>query len=172
MVQAKAAGYWKDGDSYKSIVLMRNDRHVVGETEQTIYIKDFKLSLKFKGRLKWRGKQGRLEVRYNDARRAWYAYIPVEVENNVKAEGGLRASVDLSIVNLATVYVEDGTWYLFKGGGVLARYEHYSKKMASTQKLLARHGQRSSRRLRPLYEKGSRFLKHALTAWLEKLWRS
>jgi hypothetical protein len=102
-------GYWKDKNGkYKLMIIIRNDRYEVNESERTIYLKDFKLSLKFKGELKWRGKQGRLEIIYDDARRGWYAHIPVEVENEAKVEGRLRASVDLGIVNLATVYVENG----------------------------------------------------------------
>ncbi|BDR92598.1 hypothetical protein Vsou_16910 [Vulcanisaeta souniana JCM 11219] len=141
----------------------------MNESERVIYLKDFKLALKFKGKLKWHGKQGRLEIHYNDARRSWYAYIPVEVEVNNQVSGGLRASVDLGIVNLATVYVEDGNWYLFKGGGVLSQYEYYSKKVSSVQKVLARHGQRSSKRLKLLYDKRSRFLKHALNSMVRKV---
>ena len=67
---------------------------------------------------------------YNEARRSWYAHIPVEVDNIPETKGDLRASVDLGIVNLATVYVEDGTWYIFKGGSVLSQYECYSEKIS------------------------------------------
>jgi putative transposase len=109
-------GYWRDeSGKYRLIIVIRNDRYEVDENKRTIYLKDFKLALDFKGKLKWRGKQGRLEIIYNEARRVWYAHIPVEVENVAKAKGNLRAGVDLGIVNLATVYVEDGSWYVFKG---------------------------------------------------------
>jgi len=125
--------------------------------------------LRYKGNLKWHGKQGRLEIIYDDARRGWYAHIPVEVENEVKVEGSLRASVDLGIVNLATVYVEDGDWYIFKGGGVLSQYEYYSKRISRVQKLLARHKQRGSRRLKLLYDKRRRFLRHALNSMVRRI---
>jgi putative transposase len=155
-------GYWKDKNGYKLMVIIRNDRYEVDEGRQEIYLKDFKLTLKFKGKLKWRGKQGRLEIIYNEARRSWYAYIPMEVESNEKPEGGMRASVDLGIINLATVYFEDGSWYLFKGGSVLSRYEYYSKRIAVVQKTLTRHKQKRSRRLKLLHDKRSRFLKKTL----------
>jgi putative transposase len=162
-------GYWRDeGGKYKLIIVIRNDRYEVNESERTIYLKDFKLSLKFKGKLKWRGKKGRLEIIYNDARRSWYAHIPVEVVNIPETKGDLRASVDLGIVNLATVYAEDGTWYIFKGGSVLSQYECYSKKISRVQKVLARHGQRTSRRLKLLYDKRRRFLRHALNSMVRK----
>jgi putative transposase len=163
-------GYWKGEDGkYKLVIIIRNDRYVVDEDKRIIYLRDFDLTLRFKGKLKWHGRQGRLEVIYNEARRSWYAHIPVEVEIVAEAKGNLRAGVDLGIVNLATVYVEDGTWYIFKGGGVLSQYEYYSKKIRRVQKLLARHGQRTSRRLRLLYDKRSRFLKHALNSMVRKI---
>jgi putative transposase len=163
-------GYWKDENGkYKLMVIIRNDRYEVDEIERVIYLKDFKLSLKFKGKLKWYGKQGRLEVIYDEARRSWYAHIPVEVENTTENKGNLRASVDLGIVNLATVYVEDGSWYIFKGGSVLAQYEYYGKRVSEVQKVLARHKQKRSRKLKLLYDKRRRFLKHALNSMVRKV---
>jgi len=162
--------YWRDeSGKYKLIIVIRNDRYEVDENKRIIHLKDFKLTLRFKGKLKWHGKQGRLEVIYNEARRGWYAHIPVEVDNIPETEGDLRASVDLGIVNLATVYVEDGTWHIFKGGGVLSQYECYGKKISGAQKVLARHGQRTSRRLKLLYDKRGRFLKHALNSMVRKM---
>ena len=150
----KPPGYWKDErGNYKLMVIVRNDRYEVDEERQEIYLKDFGMALKFKGKLKWHGKQGRLEIIYDEVRRSWYAHIPVEVENGVKVEGNLRASVDLGIVNLATVYVEDGSWYVFKGGSVLSQYEYYSKRIAVVQKTLVRHKQKKSRHLKLLYDK-------------------
>jgi putative transposase len=172
----KPPKYWKDED-YRMIILIRNDRYSIDEEKQEIYLKDFKLTLRFKGKLKWRGKQGRLEIQYNKARRRWYAYIPMKVnkegnENKEKQknkEKGLKASVDLGIVNLATVYVEDGSCYMFKGGSVLSEYEHYSKKIAVKQKLLARHKQSKSRSLSMLYDKRRRFLKHSLNSMVRRI---
>ena len=168
-LKLRPPGYWKTRSGYRLVILVRNDRYTVDESERTIYLKDFKLSLKFKGRLKWHGKHGRLEIIYNEARRSWYAHIPVEVEDSTKAVGKLRASVDLGIVNLATVFVEDGTWYIFKGGSVLSQYKCYSKRISEVQKLLARHRQEKSRRLKLLYDKRKKFLKHALNSMAREI---
>jgi len=163
-------GYWRDKSrKYKLIIVIRNDRYEIDEENRIIYLKDFKLALRFKGKFKWHGKQGRLEIIYDEARRSWYAHIPVEVENVIKGKGNLRASVDLGIANLATVYVEDRTWYIFKGGGVLSQYEYYSKKISRVQKVLARHKQRKSRKLKLLYDKRRRFLKHTLNSMIRKI---
>jgi len=160
-------GYCKDKS--RMLIIIRNDRYEVKENEKEIYLKDFKLSLNFKGKLKWYGKQGRLEVIYNEAKRSWYAYIPVEVENAIEGNGNLKASVDLGVANLATVYVEDGTWYIFKGGSVLSQYEYYSKQISKVQKVLARHKQMRSKKLKLLYDKRKRFLKHALNSMVRKI---
>ncbi|MEM3344478.1 transposase [Saccharolobus sp.] len=159
--------YWKEDGKYKLVLVIRNDRYVINEERREIYLKDFHLTLKFKGKLKWKGKQGRLEIIYDEARKSWYAHIPVEFEHEAE-KGNLTASIDLGIVNLATVYVEDGSWYLFKGGLVLSQYEYYSKKIQIIQKTLARHKQRRSRKLKLLFEKRKRFLKHALNSMVRK----
>ena len=71
--------YWKDGETggRKLLLVIRQDRYVVDE--QKLVLKDFGLEVEFAGRLRWHGKQGRLEIYYDEARNAWYAYIPVEV---------------------------------------------------------------------------------------------
>jgi len=166
----KPPGYWKEEvGNYRQMIIVRNDRYEVDEKNRTIYLKDFKLTLKFKGKLKWMGKQGRLEITFDEAKRSWYAHIPVEVENCVKVAGNLRASVDPGIINLATVYVKDGRWYVFKGGSVLSQYEYYSKRIAVVQKTLARHKQTRSRMLKLLYDKKRRFLKHALNSMVRRI---
>ncbi|MFP3211352.1 MAG: hypothetical protein RXR16_07640 [Thermocladium sp.] len=44
-----------------------------------IILKYFNMRISFTGRLRWHGKQGRLEIYYDETRNAWYASIPVEV---------------------------------------------------------------------------------------------
>jgi putative transposase len=92
VVQAKtsrATGGMRSG-KYKLIIVIRNDRYEVDENKRVIHLKDFNLTLRFKGKLKWHGKRGRLEVIYNEARRSWYAHIPVEVENLAEAKGSFE----------------------------------------------------------------------------------
>jgi putative transposase len=75
-------GYWKDRltGKKKIYMLIRNDRYyleTVDEGEGRLVLKDFKLSIRYAGRIKWEGKQGRLEIIYEAGR--WFAYIPIEV---------------------------------------------------------------------------------------------
>jgi len=73
--------YWKDRENKERrlLLVVRQDRYVADEQNHRLVLKDFGLEIEFAGRLRWHGKQGRLEIRYDEARRAWYASIPVEV---------------------------------------------------------------------------------------------
>jgi transposase len=73
--------YWKDRETKerKFLLVVRQDRYVVDEQNHKLVLKDFDLEVEFVGRLKWYGKQGRLEIYYDETRNAWHASIPVEV---------------------------------------------------------------------------------------------
>jgi putative transposase len=162
-MKPRPPGYWRG----KRAILIRNDRYVVDEAARTIYLKDFGLALEFKGRLKWHGEQGRLEIFHDGLH--WYAAIPVKFEREARPKGQGVAAVDLGIVNLAAAAYPDGEWALFKGGSALAYYESYSKEIARVQKQLAWHGQRRSKRLRRLHLKRKRFLRHVLNSMARRI---
>jgi putative transposase len=61
-------------------MLIRNDRyHVepVSKNEGYIVLEDFDLRIRYAGRIRWEGKQGRLEIIYVNGR--WFAHLPIEV---------------------------------------------------------------------------------------------
>jgi putative transposase len=151
-------GYWKDKETgrRKLILVVRQDRYVVDVERHILILKDFNMAIKFAGRLRWFGRQGRLEMHYDDARNAWYASIPVEVgveeaktgrrsRHIVKGErrviqikspkGNKAASIDLGINNLASVVVSDGTWLLYKGIRAKEDYFYFMKRIAEVQSL-------------------------------------
>jgi len=151
--------YWKDREIEKRRKLplvVRQDRYVVDE-QNRIILKDFDLEVGFAGRSRWRRKQGRLEIRYDETRNAWYASIPVEVgveetktgkksEHIARGErestqiespeGNKAASIDLRIDVLASVVVNDGTWLLYKGLRTKEDYFYFEKKIAQVQSLV------------------------------------
>jgi putative transposase len=121
-----------------------------------LILKDFKMAIRFTGELRWFGRQGRLEMHYDEARNAWYACIPVEVgveeaktgkksKHIVKGErrliqvespkGSKAASIDLGINNLASVVVDDGTWLLYKGVRAKEDYFYMQRLISSIQSL-------------------------------------
>ncbi|WP_084761144.1 RNA-guided endonuclease TnpB family protein, partial [Caldivirga sp. MU80] len=158
MNHVSSPGYWKDEATGRRrlILVIRQDRYEVDEQRRVIILKDFNLEVKFTGGLRWFGRQGRLEMHYDDARNAWYASIPVEVgveeaktgrrskfivrgERRViqveSPKGNKAASIDLGINNLASVVVDDGTWLLYKGVRAKEDYFYFQRKIADIQSL-------------------------------------
>jgi putative transposase len=158
MKHVSPPGYWKDSvtKQRRLILVVRQDRYVVDEQRHVLILKDFKMAIKFTGRLRWYGKQGRLEIIYDETRNAWYACIPVEVgveetktgrksKHIVKGErkviqvespkGNKVASIDLGINNLASVVVDDGTWLLYKGVRVKEDYFYMQRLISRIQSL-------------------------------------
>jgi putative transposase len=158
MRRVSPPGYWKDRESKKRklIIVIRQDRYEVDVERHVIILKDFGMEVRFVGRLRWYGKQGRLEIIYDNTRNAWYAHIPVEVgveetrtgkktKHIVKGErrsiqikspkGNKVASIDLGINNLASVVVSDGTWLLYKGVRAKEDYFYLQRRIAEIQSL-------------------------------------
>ena len=83
MKKLSPPGYWKDRETgEKEIhILIRNDRyHVepISKNEGYIVLEDFDLRIKYAGRIRREGRQGRLEIIYGADR--WRAHIPIEVD--------------------------------------------------------------------------------------------
>jgi len=146
--------YWKEEKKRKLLLVIRQDRYEVDEENHKLILKDFNLEIEFAGRLRWYGKQGRLEIYYDE--NAWYASIPVEVgveetktgkkskwivhgerkSIQVKSPKGNKvASIDLGINVLASVVVDDGTWLLYKGVRIKEDYFYLQRKIAEVQSL-------------------------------------
>ena len=146
--------YWKKEKKRKLLLVIRQDRYEVDEKNHKLILKDFNLEIEFAGRLRWYGKQGRLEIYYDDVENAWFASIPVEVgveetktgkksryivrgeRKTIQIEapkGNKVASTDLGINVVASVVVDDGTWLLYKGVRAKEDYFYLQKKIAEEQ---------------------------------------
>jgi len=156
MNHAGIPGYWKESKKRKLLLVVRQDRYEVDEQNHKLILKDFNLEIEFAGRLRWYGKQGRLEIYYDDTENDWYASIPVEVgvevtktgkkskwivhgeRKSIQVEtpkGNKVASIDLGINVLASVVVDDGTWLLYKGVRAKEDYFYLQRKIAEVQSL-------------------------------------
>jgi len=158
-------GYWKDkitGEK-KIYILIRNDRYYlepINKGEGRLILKDFKLSIRYVGRIKWEGKQGRLEIIYEAGR--WFAYIPIEVgekpsksnpqgyiRSNYRDEkdkifnprsirqkdpvGDKKAFIDIGLNNLFAIVVSDGSALLVKGGVIKSEYYWWKREISTYQ---------------------------------------
>jgi putative transposase len=148
--------YWKEEKKRKLLLVVRQDRYIVDEKNHKLILRDFNLEIEFAGRLRWYGKQGRLEIYYDDVENAWYASIPVEVgveetktgkkskyivrgeRKTIQIEspkGNKVAAIDLGINILASVVIDDGTWLLYKGVRAKEDYFYLQRKIAEVQSL-------------------------------------
>ncbi|MFP3313183.1 MAG: transposase [Thermocladium sp.] len=154
MNRVSPPSYWKDESGRKLLLAVRQDNYVVDELNHKLVLKYFKMEIRFTGRLRWHGKQGRLEIYYDEVGNAWYASIPVEVgveetrrgrrskhilrgerkSIQVKSpKGSKAASIDLGINVLASVVIDDGTWLLYKGVRAKEDYFYFGKRIAEVQ---------------------------------------
>jgi putative transposase len=152
--------YWKDRGSKERrlILVVRQDRYIVDEMNHRLVLRDFGLEINFAGGLRWHGKQGRLEVRYDEGRRAWYASMPVEVGVEetkmgkkskyivryiVRGErksiriagpkGDGAAAVDLGINILASAVTSGGAWLLYRGSRAKEDFFYLTRRIAKIE---------------------------------------
>jgi putative transposase len=160
-------GYWKDRITGKKKIhmMIRNDRYyleTVNEGEGRLVLKDFKLNIRYVGRIRWEGKQGRLEIIYETGR--WFAYIPIEVREkpsksnpkgyikpnykdkknrisnprSIKQKdpvGDKKAFIDVGLNNLFAVVVSDGSALLVKGGSIKSEYYWWKREISTYQSI-------------------------------------
>jgi len=161
-------GYWKDkvlGERAK-IIPVQYDRYVVEpENSGEGYIEittamGKKTKIKYVGKVRWAGRQGRMIIVKEAGR--WFAYIPIEVgaeapkwyrKGYVRGElksirqreprGSEVAFIDMGLNNLFAIVTTSGDAALVKGGAIKA--EHYRGKteiraMQETRDTLRKHG--------------------------------
>ncbi|MDF2956356.1 MAG: Transposase [Candidatus Alkanophagales archaeon MCA70_species_2] len=157
--------YWKDRltGRRKLLTVIRNDCYRIVEVGNKKWLVFRGLRIRITGDIRWRGKQGRLEIHYDDLTGRWYALQSVEVSVN-RAESAKRAYADLGVVNIITGWVEgERQCIAFSGKPLLADWWYWTKKISRCQSQLKRvNGRKTSERLRKLYRKRRRRLRHAV----------
>jgi putative transposase len=157
--------YWKDRETgEKEIhILIRNDRyHVepISEEEGYIVLEGFDLRIRYAGRIRWEGKQGRLEIVYVNGR--WFALVSIEVgvdppKSNMRGYvkpnykdkkgrvvnpksirqkdpiGDKESFIDMGLNNLFAVTISDGSAMLIKGGKIKSEYYWWKREIATYQ---------------------------------------
>jgi putative transposase len=127
-----------------------------------------------KGPIYLRGELGELKIHYDDDRGRWYAHISFEVsEKAVRGEwgqvprqpkGNLTAGVDIGINNLMAIYVENGLTMLVNGRPLKAISHYWRMRIAEYQSTLNKYGLETSKRLRRMYMKWRRQIRHYIDA--------
>ncbi|RLF80105.1 transposase [Thermococci archaeon] len=179
--------YLKDNGKRKPLIVLRNDQYRIEGNKLILRgLGKFKrLEVQFKGRIHLKGKQGRLEIIYDDVKRKWYAHISFNVEEKLskngwvkvprQALGSLTAGIDLGVNNLMAVYVENGESFLVNGRPLKSITFYWQKRIAEYQSKLNKSGAKKSRRLKRMHEKAKLQAKHyintAVRQTVEKLYQ-
>ncbi len=133
------------------------------------------IETKFKGPVYLRGERGELMIRYDDDRGKWYVNITFSKvsEKVVRGEwrrmpqqpkGNLAAGVDVGINNSMAIYVENGLTMLINGRPLKSTSYYWRKKIAEYQSTLNKYGLKASKRLRRMYSKWRRQIRHYIDA--------
>jgi len=127
MLKVNPPSYKKKNNQRSLWVVLRNDQYRIDG--DSIIIRGLgaigKIRVKYRGVIHLKGKQGRMEIKYDAVAGKWYAYISFEVTEKAtrgvwykiprQPKGNLRAGIDIGINNLFAVYVVNGKTKLVNG---------------------------------------------------------
>ena len=158
--------YWKRRGRRELRVIIRNDCYRIDD--EYLHLPK-RLKLRYWGKLKWYGKQGRLEIIYDEVDEVWRGFMTVKVEKPPLRGGSKPLYIDLGIVNLATIWHEGMKQPIaFSGRTLLADWWYWTRKIAREQSRLAKiNNTRTSRRLRKLFRIRKRRFRHAVNAMIK-----
>ncbi|WP_456453494.1 RNA-guided endonuclease InsQ/TnpB family protein [Thermococcus sp.] len=171
-LKPKPPNYLKEDGRRRPLIILRNDQYKIEGNKLILKgLGKFKrLEVQFKGRIHLRGKQGRLEITYDEVKRKWYAHVSFTVEGKLEGgewvsvprtpKGSFSAGVDLGVNNLMAVYVENGESFLVNGRPLKSIAFYWRKRIADYQSKLNKSGARTSRKLRRMHAKAKLQAKH------------
>ncbi len=173
-LKPKPPNYLKEDGMRKPLIVLRNDQYKIEGNKLILkgLGKFRRLEIQFKGRIHLKGKQGRLEITYDDVKRKWYAYLSFTVEEKLEggewvklprtSKGSLSAGIDLGVNNLMAVYVENGESFLVNGRPLKSIDFYWRRRIAEYQSKLNKSGAKKSRKLKRMHEKAKLQAKHYL----------
>ncbi|KUH33803.1 transposase [Thermococcus celericrescens] len=184
----KPPGFVREENGRKIfIILLRNDQYKIdGNVIELRRLGKFgRLRIQFKGKIHLKGKQGRLEITYDNVRKKWYAHVSFTVEEKLingewvrvprQPSGNLSAGIDLGVNNLMAIYVENGENFLVNGRPLKSIDFYWRRRIAEYQSKLNRSGSKKSRKLKRMHENAKLQAKHyintAVRQTLEKLYQ-
>ena len=168
----KPPKFIKDSKRKLFIIPLRNDQYRVnGNIIELRRLGKFgRLRIQFKGRIHLKGKQGRLEIVYDEVKRKWYAHTSYTVKEKLEDKdwvkipreprGKLSAGIDLGVNNLMAVYLESGESFLVNGRPLKSIEFYWQERIANYQSKINKSGCKKSRKLKRMHEKAKLQAKH------------
>ncbi|WP_158057984.1 RNA-guided endonuclease InsQ/TnpB family protein [Halorussus halophilus] len=183
--KANPPGYWgNEAEGRELRTYIRSDRYSVawgkrsrleisvGQKLKAEYDLGYheQLRLEIAGRPKWEGKQGQLELYYDETTESYRAIQPVTVDSSQKEpqRGGAVAALDIGVNNLVACTVSNGEQYLYHGEKVFEEFRETTERIAYySSKMSGRR--RTSKRIDRLYRKRTNRRNHAQDALVRDL---
>ncbi|MCU4719286.1 RNA-guided endonuclease InsQ/TnpB family protein [Halapricum hydrolyticum] len=173
-------GYWGNEDDGRELrTYIRNDQYTlrwgdcstieitVGSDLKDKYDMGYRerLTLDVRGRPKWSGDQGRLELYYDELSDQFRAIQPVTVEGSRQDSplANETAALDIGANNIVACTTTTGQQYLYEGRELFERFRDTTREIARLQSLLE-DGRYTSKRIRRLYRRRTRRRDHAMGA--------
>lgn len=126
-----------------------------------------RLRLEVSGEPRWTGKQGRLEIAYDEVDDTFRAFQPVTVGDSQLdtslADSSEAAALDIGVNNLVACTTTTGHQYLYEGRDLFAEFREATERIAYYQSRLDDQ-RRTSRRIDRLYRMRTRQRNHAQDA--------
>ena len=161
-------GYWKRDGRYVLRILFRCDSYHIRERHLDL---PRRLSIPFKGKLKWTGKQGRLEVSWDALSKKWRVFESVQVKPIITPLGSKTCYIDMGVRNLATVWLPE--WrqpVAYQSGRLLADWWYWTNRIARhQQRLISMNGRKKSKQLSRLYSIRKKRFRHAVATFARQL---
>jgi len=175
--KVRPPGYWKDRNSGRKrlMTVLRCDTYkiIVENGKRYLIILPRRLGLKIRvaGSFRWHGKQGRLEIYYDELTGRWYGHQSVTV--NIRPKHTIpprRAFVDLGVINIITSWIEgDIQPIAFSGRPLLADWYYWSNKISYYQSIAKKvNGKDATRRIKKLYRKRKRRFRDRISKIVRK----
>jgi putative transposase len=166
--RVKPPGYWKRDGRYVLKILFRCDSYHIREGHLDL---PRRLSIPSKGKPKWTGKQGRLEVAWDTSSKKWRVFQSVKVKPIITPLGSKTCYIDLGVRNLATVWLPE--WrqpVAYQSGRLLADWWYWTNRIARHQRrLVVVNGRRKSKQLFRLYRIRKNRLRYAVATFVRQL---
>jgi putative transposase len=160
--------YWKRSCKRELRIIVRNDCYSIDD--EYLYLPK-RLNLRYKGELRWTGKQGRLEIVYDEVDEVWRGFMTVKVEKPPLTGGKKPLYIDLGVINLATIWYEGLKQPIaFSGRAVLSDWWYWTKKIAKEQSRLAEVNEvKTSKRMKSLFRMRQRRFRHAVNTMIKQI---
>jgi len=163
--KVRPPGYWKDRNSGKKrlMTVLRCDTYKIikenGRRYLIILPRKLGIKIKVAGSFKWHGKQGRLEIYYDELKGGWYGRQSIttiiQPRHTIPPR---RAFIDLGVINIITAWIEDDVEPIaFSGRPLLADWYYWNNKISHYQSITKKVNDKdTTKRIKKLYRKRKR----------------